>query len=198
MTTIQGVRAYDPGSAQWTTPDAYAGVVSDPMSQQSYMWNDNNPIGYSDPTGYNPVSDFAGWVWNLIIGNDINTLRPPTASMTSKILAGVDISLTVIPEGKGIESAGKIAYSLSKHVLVRMAERNISVDMIKNALQDGVKMAGKNPDTTMHILRGAGPEGRDLMVITGDLSKKVVTAIDMDTKELEKEIMKATRIPQIR
>ncbi|MDH2908662.1 MAG: hypothetical protein PXZ07_00930 [Candidatus Eremiobacteraeota bacterium] len=52
MTTIQGVRAYDPGSAQWTTPDAYAGVVSDPMSQQSYMWNDNNPIAYTDPSGY--------------------------------------------------------------------------------------------------------------------------------------------------
>jgi len=42
LSTIQGVRAYDPGSAQWTTPDAYAGVVTDPMSQQSYMWNDNN------------------------------------------------------------------------------------------------------------------------------------------------------------
>uniref|UniRef100_E6Q3A6 L,D-TPase catalytic domain-containing protein n=1 Tax=mine drainage metagenome TaxID=410659 RepID=E6Q3A6_9ZZZZ len=52
MTTIQGVRAYDPGSAQWTTPDAYAGVVSDPMSQQSYMWNDNNPIAYGDPSGF--------------------------------------------------------------------------------------------------------------------------------------------------
>ena len=52
MTTIQGVRAYDPGSAQWTTPDAYAGVVTDPMSQQSYMWTNNNPIAYTDPSGY--------------------------------------------------------------------------------------------------------------------------------------------------
>ena len=52
--TIQGVRAYDPGSAQWTTPDAYAGVVTDPMSQQSYMWNDNNPIAYSDPSWARP------------------------------------------------------------------------------------------------------------------------------------------------
>ena len=162
------------------------------------MWNGNNPVAYSDPTGYNPVSDFAGWVWNLIIGNDINTLRSPTASTASKIFAGVDISLTVIPEGKGIESAGKIVYTLSEHTLLRMAERDISVDMIRNALQDGVKMAGKSPDTTMHILRDAGPEGRNLMVITGDVSKKVVTAISMGAKKLEKEIMKAARIPQIR
>ena len=52
MTLIQGVRAYDPGSSQWTTPDAYAGDITDPMSQQKYMWNGNNPISYSDPSGY--------------------------------------------------------------------------------------------------------------------------------------------------
>ncbi|MHB8147569.1 MAG: DUF6531 domain-containing protein [Vulcanimicrobiaceae bacterium] len=52
ITTIQGVRSYDPGSAQWTTPDAYAGDIHDPMSQQPYMWNNNNPMQYSDPSGY--------------------------------------------------------------------------------------------------------------------------------------------------
>ena len=37
---------------QWTTPDAYAGDVHDPMSQKPYMWNGNNPVQYSDPSGY--------------------------------------------------------------------------------------------------------------------------------------------------
>ncbi len=49
---IQGVRAYDPNMNQWTSPDAYAGDVHDPMSQHPYMWNDNNPVQYSDPSGY--------------------------------------------------------------------------------------------------------------------------------------------------
>jgi RHS repeat-associated protein len=49
---IQGVRAYDPNMNQWTTPDAYSGDVHDPMSQHPYMWNDNNPVEYEDPTGY--------------------------------------------------------------------------------------------------------------------------------------------------
>ncbi|MHB8462918.1 MAG: hypothetical protein ACYDA1_09745, partial [Vulcanimicrobiaceae bacterium] len=44
MSLIQGVRAYDPSSGQWTTPDAYAGTATDPMSQQKYMWNNNNPV----------------------------------------------------------------------------------------------------------------------------------------------------------
>jgi hypothetical protein len=34
------------------TPDPYSGRVEDPMSQRPYMWNNNNPISYSDPTGY--------------------------------------------------------------------------------------------------------------------------------------------------
>ena len=52
INTFQGVRAYDPNMNQWTTPDAYAGDVHDPMSQKPYMWNGNNPVQYSDPSGY--------------------------------------------------------------------------------------------------------------------------------------------------
>jgi RHS repeat-associated protein len=50
--TIQGVRAYDPTTAQWTAPDAYAGDVHDPMSQKPFMWNGNDPVSYTDPSGY--------------------------------------------------------------------------------------------------------------------------------------------------
>jgi RHS repeat-associated protein len=50
--TIQGVRAYDGSAGTWTSPDAYAGDVSDPISLQSYMWNGNNPIAFSDPSGF--------------------------------------------------------------------------------------------------------------------------------------------------
>lgn len=50
--TWQGVRTFDASVGQWNTPDAYAGDVHDPMSQQPYMWNRNNPFAYADPTGY--------------------------------------------------------------------------------------------------------------------------------------------------
>lgn len=69
--TIQGVRTTDAMSGTWTTPDAFAGVVGDPSSQKAYMWNGNNPLAYSDPTGYAiGGSAFAGgldsgtWVTN--------------------------------------------------------------------------------------------------------------------------------------
>ncbi|HVA27298.1 MAG TPA: hypothetical protein VNF68_03915, partial [Candidatus Baltobacteraceae bacterium] len=56
---LQGVRAYDPNMNQWTTPDAYSGRVNDPMSQHPYMWNDNNPVQYADPSGYDTIDMYA-------------------------------------------------------------------------------------------------------------------------------------------
>ncbi len=49
---FQGVRSSDPQTGTWTTPDEFPGSVHDPMSQKSYMWNGNNPVQYSDPSGY--------------------------------------------------------------------------------------------------------------------------------------------------
>ena len=48
------MRAEDNATGKWTTPDAYAGDAHDPMSQKSFMWNNNNPYSYSDPSGYDP------------------------------------------------------------------------------------------------------------------------------------------------
>lgn len=50
--TLQGARNYEVTTGQWTTPDAYEGDISDPMSQAKYMWDRNNPIAYSDPSGF--------------------------------------------------------------------------------------------------------------------------------------------------
>jgi hypothetical protein len=52
--TFQGARAVDNASGQWTTPDAYAGDVHDPMSQKAFMWDGNNPYFFSDPSGFYP------------------------------------------------------------------------------------------------------------------------------------------------
>ena len=48
---IQGVRAYDPTTSQWSTPDAYKGDVHDPMSQRGYMWNARQALAAA---GINP------------------------------------------------------------------------------------------------------------------------------------------------
>jgi YD repeat-containing protein len=55
--TIQSVRDYDSMSGQWTTPDAYLGTLGDPASQKSYLWNNNDPVDNSDPSGYDDNND---------------------------------------------------------------------------------------------------------------------------------------------
>jgi YD repeat-containing protein len=73
VNTIQGVRQVDPITQQWKTPDKYEGHLDDPMSQRKYLWTNNNPISYSDPSGFcsNPGSsgigvcaDFFIMTWN--------------------------------------------------------------------------------------------------------------------------------------
>lgn len=49
-----GVRATNVGTNQWTTPDMFAGSPANPLSQQSFVWNNNDPYSYSDPSGYRP------------------------------------------------------------------------------------------------------------------------------------------------
>jgi YD repeat-containing protein len=56
--TMQGARAVDNTSGQWTTPDADAGDEHDPMSQKAFMWDRNNPYQYEDPSGFFPQALF--------------------------------------------------------------------------------------------------------------------------------------------
>ena len=53
-TTIQGTRTYSPAEGVWTSPDAFGGVIDDPMSQKSYVYDRANPVTYGDPTGFMP------------------------------------------------------------------------------------------------------------------------------------------------
>lgn len=52
---VQGPRVYDQNVEQWSEPDAFKGVVHDPMSQRQYMWNNNNPVSYQDPSGFDTI-----------------------------------------------------------------------------------------------------------------------------------------------
>ncbi len=52
--TIQGTRSFDSSIGSWTAPDWNSGQTDSPTSQKGYLWNDNDPITASDPSGFNP------------------------------------------------------------------------------------------------------------------------------------------------
>jgi RHS repeat-associated protein len=66
---FQGTRTFNPGTSQWTSPDAYKGEVDDPMSQSPYVWNRNNPVKYADPSGFDPFE----------AGQQVAPIAPATA-----------------------------------------------------------------------------------------------------------------------
>jgi len=87
--TVQGVRVAD--HEGWTTPDAYAGSVHDPMSQKPYMWNRNNPYLYSDPSGYCAFAQPQTCVPSIVpwVAVGIRAAAAAAGGATAAALAGV-------------------------------------------------------------------------------------------------------------
>jgi RHS repeat-associated protein len=52
---IEGARDYDPQLGQWTSTDSSSGIPGNPLSQEPYVWNANNPLKFSDPSGNDPI-----------------------------------------------------------------------------------------------------------------------------------------------
>ena len=162
VATIQGVRAFDPSIGQWATPDAYQGNVHDPMSQRSYMWNDNNPIEYSDPSGY-CVEDGC-----LVEG----------AVAAGVAEAGADLV------AEGAEVAGNQALAASARGFAASIGRSlaggIKQGLYRFTARDGRTYIGKSID----LARRLAEHVREGFLSAEDLKSVVVKAIDGSAKEL--------------
>lgn len=87
---VQGVRSYDSTSQQWLTPDAFAGGVDSPMSQKPFIWSANNPVAWSDPSGYDPWPETQNFF-------DTEPVIPADATVVCGGQYGNVISYTVHP-----------------------------------------------------------------------------------------------------
>jgi YD repeat-containing protein len=86
---VQGARAFDMTSNQWLTPDAYAGDVHDPASQKPFMYNNNNPMQWSDPSGYYILDNTGSGTATSQQQNDVvNTLAEDKNQIQSEIDSG--------------------------------------------------------------------------------------------------------------
>lgn len=47
-----GARQYDPEAGRFLSPDPFKGYMTDPASQNPYMYCHGNPVNFSDPSGY--------------------------------------------------------------------------------------------------------------------------------------------------
>ena len=58
-------RHYDPGTARFLEIDTYTGDISDPLSLNFYTYCRNEPIMYTDPTGYYTEDNLLSYERNL-------------------------------------------------------------------------------------------------------------------------------------
>jgi RHS repeat-associated protein len=132
-TVFQGERTYSPDVGSWTTPDAYPGDIHDPASQKPFMYDRNNPISYSDPTGFTGTPNQNSSVPNVpipTVGENLeDTMRPGVVDPDYDLAAmrqlfGMDAKVVeaqlmiigvIVPGGpevkaaEGVAEAGNIA-----------------------------------------------------------------------------------------
>nr|WP_285860591.1 MULTISPECIES: RHS repeat-associated core domain-containing protein [Paenibacillus] len=68
-------RYYNPEAGRFISEDTYEGNILNPLSQNLYTYTQNNPMGYVDPSGHNPL-----------------TILSYSSSRTSDLFSGCGIS----------------------------------------------------------------------------------------------------------
>ena len=88
--TVNGVRNYDQTATHWTSPDSVRGTSDDPMSEQPYVFNRNNPYSYSDPLGLDPCTTSQDGANNPNGECGTAVPAPPNPSQTPPAIIGRD------------------------------------------------------------------------------------------------------------
>ena len=90
-----GARYYDPLTGRFTTRDTVMGRLTDPQSQNRYVYCMNNPHKYVDPDGKEPTLGTA-----ILIGGTLG-------SLTRLTQYAIDCAITgKIPTARGVAKAG--------------------------------------------------------------------------------------------
>ena len=191
-----GARYYDSNLGRWLTPDPLADKYPG-WSPYNYVMN--NPLRLIDPNGMGINDSVAvanqqeneqqlkkdkqelSEAWDNgdvlgVVGNFFEVLwdgvktQTPTLSLMPEV--GV-IEVGTIETGTALVSTTNIG----DHAAGRMAERNITSDMVKKTIEKGEKYFDPKNKSFNYIIKEGMASGKHIIVGTNTLSGKVTTAI---------------------
>ncbi|MDG6988187.1 MAG: RHS repeat-associated core domain-containing protein [Nitrososphaerota archaeon] len=88
----EGARYYDPTTGRFITEDSYNGTLTDPLSQNRYLYAEDNPMRYVDPTGH-VIAILGGGGSDLLSPSQILDLLSSAASKAIQAIQQVIGSL---------------------------------------------------------------------------------------------------------
>lgn len=77
-------RYYEPGSGKFLSRDSYEGELENPLSKHLYLYVENNPVNFTDPSGHQRYVHYGSW------GKDVRELQFRLISINFKPNGGAD------------------------------------------------------------------------------------------------------------
>jgi RHS repeat-associated protein len=132
-------RVYDPALGRFLSPDPHVQFVADLQSYNRYTYVNNNPLSYTDPTGYSTLGDIGHWfastfsnpLTDFEIGFSLIACLGSAASVA--IACGVAVGLTIAAMNAGIAIASGAGFEQT----VALTAIGLGVGMVAGAAAGG-------------------------------------------------------------
>jgi hypothetical protein len=181
-------RYYMPEIGRFISPDPIVPDPANPQTFNRYEYGLNNPIKYTDPTGHciDGISTWvcvaAGaaialkvidWGWTIYdVHQSGKTLMDPTASATDRMIAELNIALSLGLEL--IEPDDALPVSIPADDVIRKG----AISAARQALREGNDAALENlPGWMRHMVRGLVTEEKVLAAIGRQGQKRLIEGI---------------------
>ncbi len=151
------------------------------------MWNGNNPVEWSDPTGYCPSDPESAQNDPCLpsgLGRE-HGQRMTEATNTLEAIGKFALSLA-IPGGGEIDGAEALLTvgirALTTHAAERIAGRGITAEMAAKAISAGTRLVDTETNNVVHVLEKGGPGGQTLIVFTSRDGKTLNSVLSTSSK----------------
>jgi len=165
-------RVYDPVAGRFLSPDPNVQTTSDLQSYNRYSYALNNPLKYSDPTGYYNY-------WENGLGGFVNFALGIAGGVVCAATGGAGCPIVLAIASTVVNSTAAIASGSSWDSVIGTTAVGLGVGVLSSGLGDAIGGAVGTTDKMSAVISGAvghGLSGAFMTPLTGgDLGENIVS-----------------------